>query len=329
MNNPKSVFFTTITLALILISIVCIPLVPTVTAIEPNLHTKTVTVLTDVIGINTELYSTNKSTDRDTEFLSLPQKETDMQLSSTQSNLRVTCSYVKDTLKLVYLSDLEGELSLKQPVNNTVDMAKGLLERYQNYSYASVYGKLASMLNDVKVSEDTTKYAENVKLEVSGSEENRVSYMWTYVDSNGVLAEKKNVIIVYENGAFKGFFNNWPLYTIAESESKLSAEQATELAIESSKNFSYPVTCDNGTEVMVSGFSIAPESLGEAKLIYVNSVEQEFARGNDPFRMYLAWYVPLGFNRFYPGDVSGVTVILWADTGEVCSMDRVGFANHK
>lgn len=147
--------------------------------------------------------------------------------------------------------------------------------------------------------------------------------MWTYVDSNGVPAEKKNVILVYENGEFKGFFNNWPLYTIAESESKFSAEQATELAIEASKDYSYPVTCDNGTEIMVSGFSIDPKSLGEAKLIYVNSVEQEFARGKDPFRMYLAWYVPLGFDRFYPGDVSGLTVILWADTGEVCSTDRV------
>jgi hypothetical protein len=39
--------------------------------------------------------------------------------------------------------------------------------------------------------------------------------------------------------------------------------------------------------------------------------------------MYLAWYVPLGFDKFYPGDVSGLTVILWADTGEVCGMDRV------
>ena len=39
--------------------------------------------------------------------------------------------------------------------------------------------------------------------------------------------------------------------------------------------------------------------------------------------MYLAWYVPLGFDKFYPGDVSGLTVILWADTGEICGMDRV------
>jgi hypothetical protein len=322
-DSKRKLTSITLLLILLLIASTCISLVPTVNAAEPNLQEKALSVLSDVVGLNTDGYATSQSTQRDSQFLSYPQKETDTRLASAEGSLRVTCSYVKDTLKLVYLSDLEGELSLRQPVNNTVDMAKGLLERYQTYSDASVYGKFASMLTDSELNVDKTKYAEDVKLEVSGSDPNRVSYMWTYVDSNGVLAEKKNVILIYEKGAFKGFFNNWPLYTIAETTSKFSAEQATELAIEASRNFSYPVTFDNGTEMMVSGFSIAPESLGEAKLIYVNSVEQEFARGGDPDRLYLAWYVPLGFDRFYPGDVSGMTVILWADTGEVCSMDRI------
>ena len=318
----KNKLFTAI-LVLALTSIICTSLVPTVQAMEPNLEAKNVAILNGVIGINTDAYSTSKITQTDTDFLGSSQKETDMQLTSAQSNLRVTCSYVKDTLKLVYLSDLEGGLSLKQPANSTVDMAKGLLERYENSSSTSIYGEFASMLNGIKVNEDVTKYGENVKLAVSGSEQNRVSYTWTYVDSNGIPAEKKNVILIYEKGTFKAFFNNWPLYNILESKSNFSTEQATELAIKASGNFSYPVTFDNGTKMMASGFSIAPESLGNAKLIYVNSVDQKLARGGDPFSMYLAWYVPLGFDRLYPGDVSGMTVILWADTGEVCSMDRV------
>ncbi len=322
-DSKRKLTSITLLLILLLIASAYISLLPTVNAAEPNLQEKALSVLSDVVDLNTEEYATSQSTQRDNQFLSHPQTETSTYLASAESSLRVTCSYVKDTLKLVYLSDLEGELSLRQAVNNTVDMAKGLLERYKTYSGASVYGKFASMLNDIELNVDKTKYAENVKLDVSGSEPNRVSYMWTYVDSNGVPAEKKNVILIYEKGAFKGFFNNWPLYTIAETESKFSAEQATELAIEASRNFSYPVKFDNGTEIMVSGFSIDPESLGEAKLIYVNSVQQEFARDGDPDRLYLAWYVPLGFDRFYPGDVNGMTVILWADTGEVCGMDRV------
>lgn len=319
-NNKKPL---TILLVLLLTSFLGMSLVPSLQAIEPNFEAKNLAVLSDVIGINTDSYSTSNIAQRDTDFLGSSQKETDMQLVSAQGSLRVTCFYAKDTLKLVYLSDLNGVLSLKQPLNSTVDMAKGLLERYKTYSGVSVYGEFASMLNGIEPNKESTKYSENVKMEVSGFEANRISYKWTYVDSNGVLAEKKNVILIFEGGVFKGFFNNWPLYSIVDSDVKVSAEQATELAIKASERFSYPVTYDNGTEVMVSGFSISPESLGEAKLIYVNSVYQELARGGDPFSLCLAWYVPLGFDRFYPGDVSGMTVILWADTGEVCSMDRV------
>jgi hypothetical protein len=319
-NNKKPL---TILLVLLLTSFLSMSLVPSLQAIEPNFEAKNLAVLNDVIGINTDSYSTSNIAQRDTDFLGSSQKETDMQLVSAQGSLRVTCFYAKDTLKLVYLSDLNGVLSLKQPLKSTVDMAKGLLERYKTYSGVSVYGEFASMLNGIEPNKESTKYSENVKMEVSGSEANRISYKWTYVDSNGVLAEKKNVILIFEGGVFKGFFNNWPLYSIVDSDLKVSAEQATELAIKASERFSYPVSYGNGTELMVSGFSIAPESLGEAKLIYVNSVYQELARGGDPFSLCLAWYVPLGFDRFYPGDVSGMTVILWADTGEVCSMDRV------
>ena len=41
-------------LALILISSICIPLVPTAQAVEPNNQTKSLRLLNDVIGINTE-----------------------------------------------------------------------------------------------------------------------------------------------------------------------------------------------------------------------------------------------------------------------------------
>jgi hypothetical protein len=322
-SKQKSNFFAVIILTLMLIPIICMPLVSTAQAVEPNLQAKTLTILNEVIGINTDKYNASQSAQKNNAFLNSPDNSTDVQLTSEQSSLRVTCSYVNGTLKLLYVSDSQGELALKQQVTNTVDMAKGLLQRYQTYSGASIYSKFASMLNEVKVNVDTTIYAPNIKLDVSGSDQNRTTYTWTYVDSSGVPVEKKNVVLVYEKGELKGFFNNWPLYTIVESKSKVSAEQATELAIAASMNYSYPVTCENGSEVMVSGFNIDDKSLGNAKLIYINSIYQQFAHGGDVNTMYLAWYVPLGFDKFYPGDVSGLTVILWADTGEVCSMDRV------
>jgi hypothetical protein len=298
-------------------------LAPAVHAVESDNQAKTLTILNDVVGINTDVYSTIKSTERDDKLLDASEKVVDLRLASVDNNFRVTCSYVKDVPALVYLSDMEGTLKMKQPVVNTVDAAKDLLSSYQRNSGDAAYGEFASMLNGVDASENVSKIAGDVQLRVSHPQKSTINYMWTYIDQNGVLAEKKNVILTYEYGTLKAFYNNWPLYTIAQTENKLSNMKAAEIAITASKDFSYPVIDENGIEqtVSVSNFSISPKSLEYAKLIYVNSVEQEFARGGDPYEMYLAWYVPLGFDKFYPGDVCGLTVILWADTGEVCGMN--------
>src|SRR5208283_4540255 len=51
------------------------------------------------------------------------------------------------------------------------------------------------------------------------------------------------------------------------------------------------------------------------------------ARGGDPFTLYPSWYVPLGFDKFYPGDVSGIAVTVWADNGQVGSMGLMSVDN--
>jgi len=322
LSHPKGRFLVII-FALILISCTCSALLQPVSASKPNLENKSMAILDNVIGLNMKAYESTQSIQRDTQIFNQPQQEVDMNLVSSDGSLRVKCSYVKDTLQIVYLSDFEGKLSLKKTATKTVDMAKSLLEQYQNYAGAASYNKFASMLDDVKENRDIIKYSGNVRLQINGSDQNRLTYTWTYVDSNGVVAEKKNVILLYEGGMLKGFYNNWPLYDIANTTPKISAKQAVDLAVEASKSYSYVVSDENGVNTTISGLNVSPQSLDQAKLIYVNSKDQDSARGGNPSELYLAWLVPLGLDKFYPGDVSGLTVILWADTGEICSMNRV------
>jgi hypothetical protein len=124
---------------------------------------------------------------------------------------------------------MEDTLKLKtqQPDANTVDLAKDLLSNYQRDSGDGAYGEFASMLNSVRAGENVTKVVGDVKLEVSNPQQNTTNYMWTYIDGNGVVAERKNVCLTYERGMFKAFYNNWQLYTIADTESKFSATQTT------------------------------------------------------------------------------------------------------
>jgi hypothetical protein len=100
---------------------------------------------------------------------------------------------------------------------------------------------------------------------------------------------------------------------------KISSEEATAIALEASKNFSYEMEIDNVPST-ITGFKVAPESLGHAKLSYLNFPNQSLSRGGDPFTLYPSWYVPLGFDKAYPGGVTGMTVSVWADTSEVSIM---------
>jgi len=322
----KRIFLvSTVLFSLLLISCIYSSLVLPVYATEPNIQDKTMAILNDVIGLNTEEYATSLNSQLDNQYLSLPQKEADITLASAEGKLRVSSSFVNNNLRQIYLSDFEGKLSVEQPAADTVEMAKGLLERYRNYVGDSFYGELASMLDNVDVTKNTTKSAGNIKLKVLNLNQTIVDYVWTYTDENGIVAKSKNVILSYDRGQLKVFLNNWPLYTVVGTP-EISGEEATAIALDASKTFSYKVSTDNGT-LTVTGFEIAPESLGHETLSYLNFPNQSLARGGDPFTLYPSWYVPLGFNQSYPGAVTGMTVSIWADAGEISTMGPmvVGF----
>jgi hypothetical protein len=73
--------FVLFVLGIVLLSSVCIT-VPTASAAELNFEAKTVSILSDVGGLKTELYTESQSSTRDSQDRNQPQKVTDMQLAS-------------------------------------------------------------------------------------------------------------------------------------------------------------------------------------------------------------------------------------------------------
>jgi hypothetical protein len=317
-KENRKILSIAVLLMLMLISSAYATLMPNVHAAEPTAQDKAIAILNNVVGINTEEYATFRSSQLDNNYLSMLQNEADIKLVSNRSSFRASCSFVNNNLRQIYLSDYEGDLAVKQPAIATADMAKGFLQRYQNYAGDSFCGQLASMLDNVDVSTNVTKSTGNIKLEVLNWNQTIIDYVWTYTDENGILAKSKNVILSYDQGLLKVFLNNWPFYNVVGAP-KITSEEATAIALEASKNFSYEVEIDNVTST-ITGFKIAPESLGRATLSYLNFPNQSLARGADPFTLHPSWYVPLGFDRSYPGGVTGMTVSIWADTGEVSIM---------
>jgi len=287
-----------------------------VQARQPTIQEKSLYLLDDLAGINLAAYSTSLSPLQPDSYLTLSRQTADFTLSSDSGNLRVRCSFIGDFLQKIYISDISGEVKVNSKGATVVDDAKSFLQRYQAHIQDSFYENLQSMLDGVGANENTTKVAGDIKLDVKVYDPATAEFTWTYVDANGVLAPAKNVNLAYEQGNLKYFVNNWQLYTVAYSP-QISREQAVDLALDALAKFSYNTTV-SGENVSVSGFKVA--SVGDVSLCYLNYQNTDSARNGDPFVLFPSWFVPLGFDKFYPGSVSGVYIRLWADTGNVCDI---------
>jgi len=306
---------TTVLFSLLLTSCFYLVFTLPVYGLETNTKIEAMTVLNDVFGLTAEDYSINSFKEQSLDYWGLLKNETDFILASSQSKVRVTISYVDNVLHQVFFSGFEGKLAEEKPVNNTYEEAKNLLINYQNYVGGSLYGELASMLDNVDVNKNITKANGNKRLTISNFDQKVIDYVWRYIDENGCVAKRKSVTLSYDRGQLKLFLNNWPLYTIVGTP-EITGEEATAIALEASKTYSFEITTDNGTSI-ISGFDISPNSIGHETMSYLNFPNETYARGGDPFTLYPSWYVPIGFTKFYPGNLAGMTVTVWADTGEV------------
>lgn len=316
-NQARKIVLTPV-LLILLGSTVYATLLPNVQATEEITQQKALIVLHDVVDLNTNMYTVNLNKESNSTILGLSKEEVNFNLTSSQGSLRARCSFVNNKLHQIYLSDYTGAFSLNQPATATLDMTKEFLEKYQNYTNNSFYRVLSSIIDGVDLSENITKTEGNIRFEVSvlgnGAYQNLI---WTYVDENGVPAIAKNMVLSYDRGILRSFMDNWQLYTI-DGATKLSSEEAVSIAITATKNLSYTAYDAPNHTVMVSNFKVV--SVGNATLSYLN-YNEDSARGNDPFTLYPSWYVPLGFDKVYPGSVTGAIVRIWADTGEVSTIE--------
>lgn len=319
-NIKKIVLLSGILFSLLLISSFHPSFAVIASAAETDVQNKTIEVLNAVIGINTTGFVTDLNSKSSEQYQGLQKNVADMTVISTQGQVRVSGSFVENNLHQIYICNYEGNLAVENASSDTVEMARTLLGNYENYVGDPFYGQLESMLDNVDGSKNTTKSEGNVKLDVKSSQ-TITTYLWTYVDENGIIAKAKKVLLSYENGQLKVFRNDWPLYSVVNAPI-ISSGEAIDRAIEATKTFSYEVYTENGTST-VTGFEIAHESLGEEVLSYLNHPNQTFARGGDPFLLYPSWFVSLGFVKSYPGAVTGMTTTVWADTGEISSINPV------
>ena len=314
-NSKRSLLFITLFLITILSPTAYASLIPNVCASEVTTQQKAITVLNSVVDLDTAACTTSLIEESKSTLSGLPQEEITFKLISSEGNSQIKCSFVNNKLHLIYLSDYASSLSRTNPAATTCDMAKDFMGRYQSYTDNPFYGELSSMLDGVAPEENLTKTLGNVKLEVSVlGDGDYANVFWTYVDENGIRAQMKNMGVSYAHGRLESFIDNWQFYSVA-GVPKLSREDAIAVALKAVETFSWEAYADAGEIVTVADFEVV--SVGNVTLSYLNSAKQDLARGGDPFTLYPSWYIPLGFDKVYPGSVTGAVVRVWADTGEV------------
>jgi hypothetical protein len=320
----KNKLFLTTVLVIMLSILTYATLSTTVYAAEITNSQKAKDILSSVVGLNMTAYTTDlnsdiKNTTPSIANLGLPQETLVYNLTSTQGSLTASCTFINGSLNQIYLSNYMGTQALNQPTINTLNMAQNFLISYQSYTGNHFYGSLSSMLNGVAVNTNATATVSNSKLQifVIGSEQ---SLVWTYVDNNGVPALAKDVVLTYTNGHLESFLDNWQLYQVT-GEPTLSSQDAIRVAMQAVQNYSYIAYNANGANVIETGFKVA--SIGKATLGYVNYYEdtpQQSVRGVSPLTLYPSWSIALGFDKVYPGNMTGLLVKIWADSGNVSSI---------
>ena len=205
----------------------------------------------------------------------------------------------------IYENSQGPTLYSKQPPTDLRDAASAFLQRYQAYAGDAQLVQMRSLLDMVEVTSNTTKTVDNLSLEVFIRDE---SVLFTWGNTvNGV--DYSRLRLQFENGHFSEFGDDRSFYTLGSSEVNISEEEAVRIALKSVEPYQY--TNKNGT----ANFNIVEKNI---------RLRFSFLSRTNHFVKYPCWIVDLPLDQFYSGGVSYIEVMLWADTGEVVSVEALG-----
>ncbi|MHC3128481.1 MAG: winged helix-turn-helix transcriptional regulator [Candidatus Bathyarchaeota archaeon] len=223
-------------------------------------------------------------------------------LTNASSKVDVTLRFRNASLSRYSLQVLEGTpyYSQLQPTK-LIDAAKGILERYHEYSRNSHLQAMRNMLETVNETGDFETTSGNMKLiRASGRTTIKIEFVYT---THNIDFQAKSVVLIFDNyGFLLSLSDNWSLFRVGSTEVNISKEEAINIAMEYAKNCTWTV---NGETI--SNFTLVTGS-ATAEL-WPHSRE-------DPLALIPYWYVTIPLDRIYPERVDRIAVGLWADTGE-------------
>lgn len=294
---------------LVVVLVILFVQVPSGYSTESTAFEKTFTFLNDVAMLDTAQYNAKLEiyNSYPVDVDGVVKEEAKYTLTSAESTVNVICRFRSNILVYCEFRSLEGSLLYDQtPPINMLDAAKGLIQRYQNYSGATYLQTMREMLDQVIEMEPTVTTSGNIMLKISKNG------AYTYIDwiytVNDLEVSRNRVHFTFHDGVFESFRDDWNLYEIGSTDLKLSQEEAIRIAREHAQNYSWSVG-----NITVTDFKIL-DSPVSAEL----SMQLKEDNTLCPW-----WDVRLILDKVYPGMIKSIQVTLWADTGEVTHVEAI------
>ena len=312
-EKNRKLLLITVILSLLFISSTYAALIPNVHAAETTILQEGLAVTNNVIGIDLAKYATSSEYKQDSYLGVLPQENLRYTLATEGSTLDLYYTFVNGKLQKIHVLEAQGNLQMQKALSaNSLENSKDFLSNYQGYSKNTFYGELGSTLNTVDANKNLTTIYGNTKLSVT-VQDNSATYRWTYT-LNGIDAPDKCVALHYEDGFLSYFVDNWDIYKIGSTNVNLSEQQAIDIAMAKAKAFTWATVSDNKT------FKDLKYKVTNAMVwntVFANSLFMDNPRGQDPLMLYPMRHIWVSFDKFYPCNVYGMNVYIWADTGEI------------
>lgn len=281
----------------------------------------------DVFCLDVASYDVRLGSYFQREFLGvLPEESVSFIFESSESRLEIECNFVDGKLYWVNIWNRQGLPRMTKVFASEHDYVREFLGRYMVYQgVAKAYFEtFRRILDSVEVGRNVTKtseqdcvkfrvHYERAYIDLLNCTMDTARFEWTYI-FNGCEASSKFVVLEFENGYLKFFIDKWNLYQIGSYDIRISKEEAIEIAKKAAEGYSWQVTYGDRV-VNVTEFNI--KGVSKAELHFGNYIEESEARGGNPLILYPLWDIVVYFDKLYPGNVYGLWVKIWADTGEV------------
>jgi len=209
-----------ICLLILLSSVVCVLITPSVHAAKLSSSERGLGVLRDFFGLDLEKYDIVKEENSLSEpFLGNAAYESVFfTLTSGDSKLRVVFTFVDNNLRNIYVFENKGVPLLKGAIKSStvVGNAQSFLGAYEQYSSKPLFGDLKTTLNDVTTNKNYTKTVGNKIVEGIFYENNEAMFMWHYTTKDSTIPRTAVVALGFKDGDLVSFSDTWSIYGINE-----------------------------------------------------------------------------------------------------------------